>query len=516
MKSKCSDFEISLYEGYIRNRKHLLKELSLTETEGRIETEKEILRYAYIRWGYEFVNHIYGSFAVVIKNRITGEHICARDAFGIESFYYVLTQEGEFLFASDISDILKHSSYVKCIDDGQLQLYMMFGYPLGEKTLFKGVNKLPPGYMLIYKNGNLQKRKWLSLQYDTDETKSLDEWSDYIDETFNAILEEDKMNLDMERCGAFLSGGVDSSYLLASSGIKKTYTVGFSGEYMNEMSQAEKTSELFCTNHSEVAFSFDDVLSAIPDFVKCMELPLADPASLAVFMGCSFFEDGNDVIFSGEGADEFFAGYKVYSRSDELGSKGGPGYYGCDGVMEQDKAMELLRQDKAYPLHELLGSISEWPKDNLHRMLLTDTTLWLEGNILFGVSRSARKTGKRIILPYSDYRMFQISSKIPAEYMRYNDIEKYPLRCAAQKRLSKEIAFRKKAGFPTPLRGWFRDVKYINQIEQVIFGASSKEFFDQKILKNYWNLYLSGDDLAFEVVFSAYILLVWYKEYLLL
>ncbi len=513
MPLKYSDFEMCLYEGYIRNRKQLLMELSLIEAADPIETDKEIIIHAYIHWENEFADHLYGSFAFVIKNQVTGELICVRDAFGIETFYYALTQEGEFCFASDIRDILENSSYVKCIDDEQLQLYMMFGYPVGEKTLFKGIKKLLPGHMLIYKNGELQKRKWVSFRYETDETKGIEEWGTQIDETINEILEEDKLNLDMDRCGAFLSGGVDSSYLLAASGIKKTYTIGFTGKYMNEMGQARKTAELFSTDHSEVAFSFDDVLNEVPDFVKCTELPLADSASLAVFMGCSYFEDDSDVICSGEGADEFFAGYKVHSRADVLGSENGPGYYGCDGVMEQDKAMEILRQDRAYPFHELLSSISEWPKDNLHRMLLADTTLWLEGDVLFGVCKSGRKNGKRIILPYSDWRMFQLGMEIPSEYLRYKDIGKYPLRCAAQKKLPEEIAFRKKAGFPNPIRGWFRNIDYRSKIEQVLFSTDSEMFYDQKILREYWDMYLSGDDLAFKVIFSAYILLVWYAEF---
>ena len=142
--------EVCMYEGYLRNRKQLCKELKIESNGKRKDTECSIILRGYQRWGRDVTEHLLGSFAFVIKDDDRQELFCARDQFGIESFYYCITSEKKLLYAGDLCSIVESDGFKKEIDKEALQQYMMFGYPVGAKTLYKGVMKLLPGHFIIF------------------------------------------------------------------------------------------------------------------------------------------------------------------------------------------------------------------------------------------------------------------------------------------------------------------------------------------------------------------------------
>ncbi len=504
------NLELCMYEGYLRNRKQLLAELSLEEGSSRKETEERIILEGYRRWKKNAPAHFFGSFSFAIKDTGRGECFCSRDAFGIESFYYYRSKNGEVLFSTNIKSIVEDPSYSKDIDDDALQLFCIFGYPTGEKTLYQGVKKLLPGRSLILRDGEILIERWFIPRFVPDDERTLDDWVDAVEETFEKVLKEDRENLDYAKCASFLSGGVDSSYLLTMSDIPDAYNMNFEESVLKETEFAKRTAGTLGTCLHTLDISRDDYFKALPDFVKCTELPVVDASGAAFFMGCSRIGEEKSIVFSGEGADEFFAGYHVYRRLDELGCGEEPNYFGCDGVMPEKEAMRFLGQNLAYPIKELLKESFDRSADPLSRMLSADIALWLEGDILLCVGRSAGGCDKKAILPYTDPRMFDLSAKMPSAYKLKDDIGKYALRCAAERKLPFETAFRKKAGSVVPVREWFREEK--PRVEKVIFSKESSSFFDGKMLRNYWESYLNGGFTEFRIVFAVYMFMIWYEN----
>ncbi len=501
-----------MYEGYIRNRKQLLRDLSITEADERTDSDREIILKGFERWGRDLPAHLYGSFSFVIRDDVTGRFYCARDAFGIENFYYCLKEDGGLLYSTDMKTIADDPAYHKDLDREALQLYMMFGYPAGERTLYKGIRKLLPGRYLTLENGKIITRIWYRPKFNPDREKTEDEWVSAIEETFGKILSEDVQNLHSAKCASFLSGGVDSSYLLAMSKIKNAYGMDFEGGSIKESTYAQRTADTLGADFHVLNIKAETYLAALPDFVRCMELPVADTAGAAFYLGCCHIDHETEVVFSGEGSDEFFAGYHVYRRSAELGSKDGPVYVGCDGVMTQNEALTLLDQKTEFPINDLLKDTINESCDGLSRMLLADIELWLEGDILFCANRSAKMCGKRVVLPYADRRMFDISSAMPSDYKLRGEIGKYALRCAAKKRLSEDTAFRKKAGYLVPVSEWFRLQEFRDMIRQVVLGDTSRLFFNEKILEQYWKQFIDGGFTQFRVVFAVYLFVLWYEN----
>lgn len=503
--------ELCMYEGYIRNRKQLLCELLITEESKGIESDGEIILKGFEKWGEELPTHLYGSFSFVIRDNATGEYFCARDAFGIENFYYCLSGDGKFLYSTDIKTITDDPAYIKDIDTEALQLYMMLGYSAGEKTLYKGIRKLLPGRILIFKEGKLITHIWHKSQFVPDTKRTSEEWALTIEETFGRILSDDEQNFDLSKCASFLSGGVDSSYLLAMSGIKNAYSMDFEEGSIIESVYAKKTADALSADLRILNITPDTYLAALPDYLRCMELPVVDTAGVAFYIGCRNIENEIKTVFSGEGADEFFAGYHVYKRSAELGRKDGPVYLGCDGVLTQEEAIRILNQKTKFPVKELLKDTFDESCDCLSRMLLADIELWLEGDILFCAKRAAKGCGKRLILPYADVRMFDVSAAMPSEYKLRGDTGKYALRCAARRKLPEDTAFRKKAGYLVPVREWFRIPKYRDKIRQVVLGETSRLFFDKEVFEQYWTRYIAGGFTEFRVVFAVYLFVLWYE-----
>ena len=410
---------ILMYEGSLRNRVPLCGELGLARSNDARETELAILSAGYRRWGNKLPCHLYGSFAFVIRDE-EGQLFCARDVFGVQTFYYCETDNGVLLYGCDLREITKSPQYRKALDRQALQLYALFGYPVSCRTLYAGIRKLPPGCMLIWNGTNVRINRWHTLFFHPNPTVSEKAWAEEIDRNLQEILNEDRARFDFSRCGSFLSG---------------------------------------------------------------------------------------------EGADEFFGGYYVYARADELGPEGAL-YCGCSGIMKQEAGMQLLGDEKAVPLEGLVAEclVQTQGAEPLSRMLAVDTALWLEGDILFGVGRSARANGIELLLPFSDRRMFALSAAIPSTLKRKDGTAKYILRKTAEKRLPHEIAFRRKQGFSVPVQQWFRAERFRPQIERALFGSVSGAFFDQALLRDRWDSFLNGDDRDWTVLYMVYIFVLWYEN----
>jgi asparagine synthase (glutamine-hydrolysing) len=149
-------------------------------------------------------------------------------------------------------------------------------------------------------------------------------------------------------------------------------------------------------------------------------------------------------------------------------------------------------------------------QEPLNQKLTIDISLWLEGDIYLNTDRTSTACGIELHTPFSDLRLFNVASKIPPEYKFAHDQNKYVFRKAASSKLPDEVAFRKKVGFPVPVRKWLSDERFNKPICEKFFGETSKKFFDQDVLKKLWNDYLGGEEQLWGRVYAIYAFLLWY------
>jgi asparagine synthase (glutamine-hydrolysing) len=276
--------DIRYYSGYIRNWRKLCEELGIEPDCDRESRERQILQKGYTRWGVEIGNHIYGSFAFAIWDVKKQELFCERDQFGTRSFYYYMTEKGEMLCSGSLKELIGENVFVKKINPDALQIYLMFSYPAGEDTLFAGVKKLMPGCCLTWVKGSSQPsigRYWKA-EFIPDDSLPMEEWSDRIHNTFSEIMQEE----NPEYCESFLSGGVDSSYLLAMSDAKCADSIGYQEEDFDESALSRETAEYLKRDFRRKVIAPQEYFEMIPEVMDYMEQPLGDASAVAFAIGC--------------------------------------------------------------------------------------------------------------------------------------------------------------------------------------------------------------------------------------
>ena len=502
---------VCLFAGYMRNRAQLCEELGIPPA-GRREQERSVLEAGFSRWGCEIGNHIHGSFALAILDEESGKLFCARDPLGIEPFYYRLDPDGTFRYGSRIVDVVDKAR--REIDPEALQRYLMLGYPAGEKTLFKGVMKLMPGCCLVFDGGKLLVQSYYAPSFQPDFSRTEEQWVNEIEQTLESILAEDAETLASGGSCAFLSSGVDSSYLLALSGARRACCIGYREDGRSEAKAASETARCLGVEFAEAQITSDMFFDAVPRAMRSTGLPLADASTVALLLGCEEVARTSSCCLSGEGADELFAGYHIYRRADELGWTGGPWHFGCAGVMGAEDARRLLMLDRSYPVEDLVGAVYEASEswEHLSRLQAIDCALWFEGDILLGANAAARASGIELLLPYADRRMADLATRIPARLRLKDGCGKYVLRKAARRRLPHEVAFGSKIGFSVPICDWMRKQRHRETVESMILGEHSALFFDQARVKRYWTSFLEGNDEVWQVVYALYAFMVWYRH----
>ena len=251
-------------------------------------------------------------FAFVIWDKQEKTLFGARDFFGIKPLYYA--QMGEtLLFGSEIKSFLCHPHFKKVLNTTALENYLTFQYSPCDETFFQGVYKLPPAHYFTYKDGKFEMKRYWDVHFHADEQPDLDTWVNRISDTFHNSVEAHKI-ADVE-VGSFLSSGVDSSYVAAIANVDKTFTVGFgSEERYNEIGWAKNFSQAIGKKNYNKVITPEEYWEKIPMIQYHMDEPLADPSAIALYFVCNLASQSLKVVLSGEGADEIFGGYNVYSE----------------------------------------------------------------------------------------------------------------------------------------------------------------------------------------------------------
>lgn len=543
------DGKIALvYNGEIYNFPSLREELEKKGYVFRTRCDSEVLMHGYIEYGEKLVYHLRGMFAFVIWDSEKQMLYGARDFFGIKPFYYGKLSNGELIFGSEIKSFLDHPSFEKKVNKNALRPYLTFQYSALEDTFFEGVKKLRPAHYFIYKDGKMDIKRFWSIDFN-EKRIPFEDCVNEINEAVNESVKAHKIS-DVE-VGAFLSGGVDSSYITASLMPDKTFSVGFAGgEKFNETNYAKELSDILGIKHYSRILTPDECFEALPDIQYHMDEPQSNPSSVPLYFLAKLAKEHVTVVLSGEGADEIYAGYEWYdvtgmakkyrkipkflriaaaSAAKKLPyfkghdfiikNSGRPEDYfiGHALVFEDKEALSVLNDEyKCGPsaleaVAPIYKEVSN--KDELTKKQYLDLNCWMPGDILLKADKMSMAHSLELRVPFLDKEIMKQAQEIPSDYKINGKNTKYVMRRAANKTVPDNWANREKKGFPVPIRFWLREDKYYNIVKSYFESDFASEFFKTEELMKLLDEHKSEKKNNGRKIWTVLVFLTWYKKF---
>ena len=535
---------VLVFNGEIYNHRDLRKDLSKKGHVFRSGSDAETVLHLYEEYGRDMFRHLRGMFAFALYNIREKTLFAARDHYGIKPLYYTKTGSG-LIFGSEIKCFYPHPDFVPKINHKALESYLTFHYSVLDETFFQGVFKLPPGHYLTFCGGNLEVKRYNTYVFTPGEM-TLEKAASLIDQ---AVLDTVSKHMESEvEVGAFLSGGVDSSYIASVFGGKKTFTVGFNDDKDNETVFAKELSdELGLVNISKKidGDEFFDKLGAVQYH---MDEPFADPSAVALYILGEMTSKHVKVALSGEGADVLFGGNNIYREFEKLslyrllprsfrlalgelalslpksmsirpfllrGAKTlEERYIGGVYIFSPDEKRELLKESRAMQKpQDITAPYFQQVKneDSLTKMQYLDFNLWLVGNILKRADKMSMAHSLEVRVPFLDRRVFSIASRIPPHLRVGRKGTKLAFREAARKHLPKNSAARKKLGFPVPIDLWLREKKYHDIVKSYFESDTAKMYFNKEVLLTLLASHKKTD--VSSKIWTVFMFLVWHGEF---
>jgi asparagine synthase (glutamine-hydrolysing) len=492
------------YNGEIFNHAELRPPLELAGHQYRTRCDTETIVHAYEQYGPDCLNRFRGMFSFAIWDKHAETLFCARDRLGKKPFYYYW--DGRvFAFASEIKALLAHPAISPGFEESLLSEYLNFGYCSGEQTLFSGIRKLMPGHWLRLTPERLEIRQYWEIPCpaahdERDDQSWIGECRTRLEDAVRTRLMSDVP------LGMFLSGGVDSSAIAAimkpiSSGPVKTFAVGYREQAFSELAYARQVAEKIGTEHHEVVIGRDDFFNALPQLIWHEDEPISWPSSVSLYFVARLAAGQVKVVLTGEGSDELFGGYARYRtyvlnqrllriygavprrlrdavRSGIAGSRllsGNIRRKLQHSVLGRAENLEALYLDNFYAAfsraeqRRLLNVPFEGTYDSylrywnsqpdaspLARMLFADQKTYLV-ELLMKQDQMSMACSIESRVPFLDHQFVEFASSVPDRMKLRGGVGKYILKRAVEDILPHDIVYRKKMGFPTPLRQWLMD-----------------------------------------------------------
>ena len=538
-----------VFNGEIYNYQTLRKVLKQKGHEFRNSSDSEVILHGYEEYQKELLGKLRGMFGFAVWDDKKKSLFAARDYFGIKPFYYAVV-ENTLVFASEIKCILEYPGYQKKVNEEALEQYLSFQYSALPETFFKGIYKLLPGHYLTFENQELKVGRYFEPTLDPGAKESE---SAMIAETRKVMNQSVKRHLisDVE-VGSFLSSGVDSSLIAALSKCNRTFTVGFAheGDKYNEITYAKELSKKIGIENQCKYISREEFKEAIPKVMYHMDEPLADASAVALYFLAQEASKKVKVVLSGEGADEIFGGYNIYLEPKALGwsrwiplkvreklasaaerlprhMKGrnyliraarplSKRYIGNAYIFTADERKRLLRRKKEGPKpNELLKK--EYDKmrglPDSDQMQALDLVYWLPGDILLKADKMSMAHSLEVRVPFLDKDVFEVARRIPHSLKTKKYTTKYVLRKVADEYLPEQVAKKKKLGFPIPIRNWFKEEDWYQQIKTAFTGETAAKYFHTKGLVRLLEEHRSGREDNSRKIWTVYAFLVWHQVF---
>ncbi len=549
MKNQTEDVVV-VFNGEIYNYKDIRAELMDKGYKFQNNSDTECLIHGYEEWGTKLVEHLRGMFAFVIWDKKNKLAFGARDHFGIKPFYYSII-ENELIFGSEIKSILEYPKYEKNVNIEALQAYLTFQYSVLPETFFKGIFKLMPGHYMVFKEGKLEINRYFEPTFEVEEGLSLEDWVKRIDEATKDSVDHHMIS-DVE-VASLLSSGVDSSYLVSRYSGTKTFTVGFENDGHGEIDYAKRLSKTLDLENYDKVINPEEYWKVLPSVQYYMDEPLADASCVALYFVDREAAKHVKVVLSGEGADEFFGGYNIYHEPFSLrpfkkipkpvkvAMKGIAGVMpdikgksfiirGCTPMRDRfvGNAFRFNEKEVAKILKIPMGmskkyinGITGWVYDRAQELGYDDVTtmqsvdmnFWLIGDILLKADKMSMAHSLESRVPFLDKELFAVARKIPTEFKIHGTTTKFAFRECANKYLPKEVADKKKLGFPVPIAKWLRQEDCYEKIKISFTSEAADEFFRTKELLKLLDLHKSGKKDLSKKIWTIYMFLIWYDIY---
>ncbi len=520
-----------VFNGEIYNYRELKAELESLGHRFKTNSDTETILHAFEEFGADCLEKLRGMFAFAIWNIREESLFIARDRVGKTPLFYALTEQGNFVFGSELKVLLTHGEIKKEIDYAALDAYLTFGYVPEEFCIFKNVQKLAPAHYLFYKDGKIETKNYWDFKYEPITTiKTEDE---YVENLRELLREAVKIRLISEvPLGAFLSGGVDSSTIVGlmsqiSEKPVKTFSIGFNEESFDELKYARIAATHFGTEHHEFVVT-PDLMETIDELTWHFDEPFADPSALPTFIVSKMARDFVTVVLSGDGGDELFAGYTRYVTDKKRGGLEKLPFALRKNLLKPlSEALPHGARGKNYLYNSSLGAIERYvdsvshfnrsgknalysedfranlngdfgrgeklferiarkvstgnPTDNL---LDLDSKTYLPSDILTKVDRMSMATSLEARVPLLDHKLIEFVTNIPTELKLKGLETKYIFRRAVRGIVPDAILDRPKQGFGVPIGEWINS-QLRSQIRETLLEKRTLErgYFNPKSIK---------------------------------
>jgi asparagine synthase (glutamine-hydrolysing) len=559
MDSASGRFSI-IFNGEVYNFEEVREELGPGHR-WRGHSDTEVMLEAIERWGVESaIKRFVGMFAFVLWDRVQRKLFLVRDRLGIKPLYYG-SVAGDFVFASELKAIREYPGFEGIIDRGALALFMRHNYVPSPHCIYRGIHKLPPGHILSLNSSGDEPalscfwsaaeiaRAGVDSRVQGDEVAIIAELEQQLTRAVGL-----RMIADVP-LGAFLSGGVDSSTVVAlmqaqSSKPVKTFTIGFHEDQYNEAAQAKRVAAHLGTDHTELYLTAEETRNVVPLLPAMYDEPFADSSQIPTHLVSRLARQSVTVSLSGDGGDELFGGYNRYfllpsiwnsikwaprparRMAAKLIHAVSPGsidrmYGWVKPAIPARKRLSTVG-DKAHKFAELMsaegpasvymdllshwdpfsvvidgsepGKVKEffqhsaWLPSMEERMMLTDLANYLPDDILAKVDRASMAVSLEARVPILDHRVVEFAWKLPLSFKVRNRTGKWALRQVLYKYVPRELIERPKMGFGVPIESWLRGP--LREWAEDLLSADSlgKEgWFNVPLIRQKWAEHLSGN-----------------------
>jgi asparagine synthase (glutamine-hydrolysing) len=500
---------VIVFNGEIYNFRELRRELEQAGFSFRTSGDTEVILAAYQRWGVDCLARLDGMFAFALFDLEKRRLLLARDRFGVKPLFCAHLSDGSIAFASELKGLLAHPQLRRRVNPQAIEAYMAWGYVPDSHAILAGVEKLPAGHFWLMEQGKAPGRpqRWWDIDFTHRERGSEADLSAQLVHLLREGVRS-RMVADVP-LGAFLSGGVDSSGVVAlmaeaSAQPVQTCSIGFDVAAYDETSYARQVAAKFGADHQERIVATDD-FAAIDSLAAMFDEPFADASALPTWRVCQLARERVTVALSGDGADEAFAGYRrqVFHHHEErarsvlpaglraplfgtlgrawpkadwaprplrakatllaLAESGEEGYARGLSVTLPDARRALYSDSFAASLEgfraedELIALMRTAPgRSGLDRAQYADLTFWMPGDILTKVDRTSMAVSLEAREPLLDHRLVEFAARLPEGMRVRGSVGKHLLKKTLERYLPHDILYRPKQGFVTPIAEWLR------------------------------------------------------------
>jgi asparagine synthase (glutamine-hydrolysing) len=497
------------YNGELYNFQALKSELEALGVVFHTRCDTEVLLRAWQQWGEACLTRLVGMFAFAVWDMRSRRMYLARDHLGIKPLYYAFTRSGDLVFASELKGILAHPAVDRELDPQALEDYLALGYVPDPKSIYRGIYKLPPGHWLSWHAG--EDKPVPRAYWDVPFKLATDMHADDAAAQLRGLLDTavaSQMMADVP-LGAFLSGGVDSSAVVASMGRAssqpvRTCSIGFDHAGFDETVYARLVAEHLHTQHFERRVGTDDY-SLLDTLAAVYDEPFSDSSALPTYRVCELARTQVKVALSGDGGDENFAGYRRYRlhawesrrrarlplglRKPAFGLQGSlyPKADWAPRALRAKTTLQALARDDVEAYFHTVSTTSAALRQQLYSasfkrelqgysalsvfrahaerapteqpLLLAqylDLKTWLPGDILTKVDRASMAHSLEVRVPLLDHRLVEWASSLPPALKLHGGTGKYIFKKALEPDLPHDVLYRAKMGFRVPLAAWLR------------------------------------------------------------